>query len=687
MKKKYDISFFQNYAEGKGAKCLSEKYLGYNKALEFICAEDHWFKVSPEKIETRAYWCPDCTGRRQVYNLRSIKAKVERTTKFRFMSDDYKTIRDDYDFLCENGHFVKLNAAYVLENRSCPNCKGRDRLNIEYFQDYAKNKGGRCLSKVYKLKRAPLLFQCQKGHEFLLAPSKLFERGYWCPTCTGRKRRHSASSINEHCKTRNWKFLSKEFRTVDDKYLFECDKGHKVKMIAQNVLKNVGCRTCAGKALLSIDDFHAIAKVKGGKCLSTRFKTSKDKLEFECKEGHRWKASASSVKNSGAWCRKCAGLELGTIEEMQQLAESKGGKCLSKKYVNNATKLKWQCANGHTPWHATPRDIKHSDSWCPYCTGYRNELRVKYLLEILFNKEFQKTREVLGKRFELDGFNEELRIAFEYNGAQHYEEVHFFSKSQTLEKRQAIDKEKKRLCETLNITLIVVPHYNSETDSELYDLIIKELNSNGVKLGIQESKEGILTKLRKLYTNHSEIAKVQELCELKGGKLLSTTYLNKSSALKVVCEKGHEWVTSHTLLDKGKWCTQCRGKRLKRTLAEIQEFAKARGGVCLSVSYSNVSDVMTWKCKNGHIWEAPTSRIIYNGAWCRACSGSKKKTIEEMRAIAKSKGGNCLSENYENTKTKLEWQCGEGHKWNATPGSIINANSWCPICAGKKPTL
>ena len=36
-----------------------------------------------------------------------------------------------------------------------------------------------------------------------------------------------------------------------------------------------------------------------------------------------------------------------SIEEMQEIARKRGGKCLSKKYINAHTKLEWQCANGH----------------------------------------------------------------------------------------------------------------------------------------------------------------------------------------------------------------------------------------------------------------------------------------------------------------------------------------------------
>ena len=40
-----------------------------------------------------------------------------------------------------------------------------------------------------------------------------------------------------------------------------------------------------------------------------------------------------------------------TIEEMQKLAEERGGKCLSKKYRNRYSKLTWQCKEGHQ-WDA-----------------------------------------------------------------------------------------------------------------------------------------------------------------------------------------------------------------------------------------------------------------------------------------------------------------------------------------------
>ena len=58
-----------------------------------------------------------------------------------------------------------------------------------------------------------------------------------------------------------------------------------------------------------------------------------------------------------------------------------------------------------------------------------------------------------------------------------------------------------------------------------------------------------------------------------------------------------------------------------------------------------------------------------------------KLTIEEMRELAESRGGKCLSEKYVNACTKLHWQCAKGHEWEATPGNVKNAHTWCPVCA------
>jgi hypothetical protein len=98
----------------------------------------------------------------------------------------------------------------------------------------------------------------------------------------------------------------------------------------------------------------------------------------------------------------------------------------------------------------------------------------------------------------------------------------------------------------------------------------------------------------------------------------------------------------------------------------------------LSDTYIDNKTKLLWECAEGHKWEAAPSKIKY-GKWCPYCAGNVKLTIEEMQKIAKERGGNCLSDTYINNQTKLLWECAEGHQWEARPNDI-KRGKWCPEC-------
>jgi thiol-disulfide isomerase/thioredoxin len=122
---------------------------------------------------------------------------------------------------------------------------------------------------------------------------------------------------------------------------------------------------------LTIEEMQKIAKERGGVCLSNQYVNTATKLRWRCKEGHIWEATPDPIKR-GHWCPKCATItkanaRRSNIQEIQDLAKSRDGVCLSTEYINYNTKLKWQCKEGHV-WEATSSHIK-SGSWCPYCAG------------------------------------------------------------------------------------------------------------------------------------------------------------------------------------------------------------------------------------------------------------------------------------------------------------------------------
>jgi hypothetical protein len=55
----------------------------------------------------------------------------------------------------------------------------------------------------------------------------------------------------------------------------------------------------------SIEDMQELANQRGGKCLSTEFITSRANLKWRCEEGHEWEGRADGIIYSGKWCPVC----------------------------------------------------------------------------------------------------------------------------------------------------------------------------------------------------------------------------------------------------------------------------------------------------------------------------------------------------------------------------------------------
>jgi hypothetical protein len=169
---------------------------------------------------------------------------------------------------------------------------------------------------------------------------------------------------------------------------------------------------------------------------------------------------------------------------------------------------------------------------------------------------------------------------------------------------------------------------------------------------------------------------VQALAIKRGGKCLSETYVNNHTKMEWQCAAGHRWWAKSNSIQQGQWCPACAGF-LPLTLEDMHAMAAKRGGQCISEDYAGSQNKMEWRCAIGHEWSAKPN-WIQQGRWCSRCAG-KDKTIDDMHALATARGGVCLSETYLGSKTKLEWQCDEGHRWWTTPDGIKDGN-WCPVC-------
>lgn len=255
--------------------------------------------------------------------------------------------------------------------------------------------------------------------------------------------------------------LSIVFVEAHSNLTWQCSEGHTWEA-RPSMVPRQWCPFCSGNAPLTLEDMQARAAAHGGKCLSTTYVNTATKLRWQCAEGHVWEAVPNTIQKH--WCPHCSGKARLTIGLMQEMAASHGGKCLSETYINGETKLQWQCAKGHT-WEAVPNNVRNNKRWCPYCRDLVGEASCRAWLEQRFGKPFPKAnpewlRRSSGTRLQLDGYNEELRLAFEYQGPQHYRPALWFGKSTAdFEAQQQRDAEKVVKCAAHGVRLLVVPYH------------------------------------------------------------------------------------------------------------------------------------------------------------------------------------------------------------------------------------
>ena len=165
----------------------------------------------------------------------------------------------------------------------------------------------------------------------------------------------------------------------------------------------------------------------------------------------------------------------------------------------------------------------------------------------------------------------------------------------------------------------------------------------------------------------------------KGGECLSDTYVKK---LHWRCSCGYEWIASFPMMKhKSSWCKRCSGS-LKKTIDDCRVLARSKGGDCLSLEYKNNKTDMLWVCAQNHQWFARANSIT-NGQWCPKCNKLPRITMQDCYDLAEKRGGKLLSTEIKNSSTPLLWECAHGHTWKAKYAIMKYNNCWCPHCTGR----
>ena len=359
-------------------------------------------------------------------------------------------------------------------------------------------------------------------------------------------------------------------------HCIKCESYFPARLEIDGTLRHLGnrdyCLQCKPinppKAKITKEDRYKLicqkAIERGGQCLSKNYVNAETTLEFKCKNVMHpsWFAEAKHMLKGG-WCQLCyfesLVIPLEDTKFIQVVKEKKGS--VVGNFVNVQTDCEIVCALGHK-WKARPQRIVDG-TWCPLCSRGLSERICRTTVEQMFGEDFPSTRpswlrNVEGNLMELDCYCEKLRLAFEYNGKQHYEAVDYFHDS--FEKRQYLDEVKKKLCQDNNVNLIVIPVFNKLfTKDKLQSFIAVECQKLDIVLPV-----GATTMVLKYDTVHlsyevEKQKKLEKLAADKNGEILSK-YIGALDKIQCKCNNngcGHIWWAYPGTIYKGGWCPVC----------------------------------------------------------------------------------------------------------------------------------
>tara|TARA_R110002153_G_C13285953_1_gene494490 strand:- start:79 stop:1794 length:1716 start_codon:yes stop_codon:yes gene_type:complete len=564
---------------------------------------------------------------------------------------------------------------------------------IEHVKRIEKECNATCLSKDIKNIKEKLNWICKDGHEFPKSIEKI-NQYLFCTKCSRKEKREKErikfyAFIKSQEKKYDLTLISKEYFDNKKHLEWKCKNNHLFPARWANIQTGHGCPYCSGNKPLVPHTKTAkkLASERGGKLLSKEIYRTHEPYMWECSKGHQWQATYTSVKDRGAWCSWCAHGEPINLKSMRKIAGDRGGKCI--KYIKKKHGHKhflFECSEGHQ-WNGNANHIRRG-SWCKECSSGLGERILREYFQQYFNKDFPNVRPnwlknpKTNRNLELDGFNEELKIAFEHQGYQHYQK-HYTN--QRLDKQIYKDKIKEKVCKERGILLFIIPEIPRLTPLDELDDMVQDilLRNNFIK-----KRRELSIDFSNAYKNthfKNQYLRLKEIVSKKNGKLLEKEFLGVKELHKIKCENLHIFEqTPDRIWNTDKWCSYCSGqKRLEPLLDELKRHANKMDGKLLSPSVRIKKQKVLWKCKLGHEWEASYETVIRQSKWCGVCEGRMQPVnLKRAKDLAKKYNGDCIkfvcSVNDNNHKIFL-WKCDKGHEWEDRFHTVAR-NSWCKKC-------
>ena len=230
-------------------------------------------------------------------------------------------------------------------------------------------------------------WRCASGHEWRTTPNIRVFQGTGCPSCPRKPQLAPAEknlAIANPQLAREWHpHMNQDLRPEhvwpysNRKVWWQCVRGHEWHATVSTRAGGAGCPYCYGRfateeknlaklhpQLLAEWDRERNADLNPSELTPY----SNRKAWWRCTRGHYWQATIYNRTRNKSGCPDCARAanRRYSIEDIQAIANRKGGACLSDEFTSSRKTLKYRCEHGHV-WEARADALLYSDKWCPEC--------------------------------------------------------------------------------------------------------------------------------------------------------------------------------------------------------------------------------------------------------------------------------------------------------------------------------
>jgi hypothetical protein len=157
------------------------------------------------------------------------------------------------------------------------------------------------------------------------------------------------------------------------------------------------------------------------------------------------------------------------------------------------------------------------------------------------------------------------------------------------------------------------------------------------------------------------------------GYLLTSKYINAKTKLAFICPNGHRHSMTYLLFKRGARCAYCTNHAVEKESVKIF-FEKE--GYTLTSEYQDSQTKVNFICPNGH-HHSITYASFRSGKRCAWCAGHVVDK-EEVNSAFELHGYKLLSD-YVNGSSKIEYVCPLGHK-GSMRWQNFNRGHRCPTC-------